>query len=162
MSWDEEIEAKLGPVFSHEGGHALMALIQSVPCEGIYFERESERFCALFPPSAGGRTEVDYLVSAAGVAAELLNCPDRNSVGDGADRAEFDFPSAPSFDEAVEEACVILSRNRETLDHLVLILWAKVRSVDFDLGQLQEKRIGEMRYRVLLSQEELEAVVRPK
>ena len=74
MDWEEEMELNWGPTIAHESGHALMALLQGIPCHGIYFERGEDggRFCALFANPSDKRSKKDYLVSAAGVAAALL------------------------------------------------------------------------------------------
>lgn len=61
--------------FAHESGHALMAVLQGIPCHGICFERDSGKFRTLTPlPSPGELSKKDYLVFAASTAAEILLC----------------------------------------------------------------------------------------
>ncbi len=162
MDWEQKMEQEWGAVFAHESGHALMALLKGIPCHGIYFERGGGKFCAVFAsPSDKWRNE-DYLVSAAGVAAELLVYRNQNSDGAAADRADFASPNAPSFDEKVKEACLILSVEMVTLKRIISSLKARVRSVGFDLSCLPEVGMdgNDNRYLTLLGKAELEAAVR--
>jgi hypothetical protein len=158
------MEREWGPVFVHESGHALMAVLCEIECHGIYFERDAEkpRFCALTTPTApANRTNKDYLVSAAGVAAEKL-IYHNESEGADADRLDFAQASAPSFDATVDEAYEILSANKRKLKRLVSMLKSKAREVDLDLGRLPELGMDgtQKRYLVLLGKEELESAVR--
>ena len=68
-------------------------------------------------PSDKWRHE-DYVVSAAGVAAELLVYQNKNSDGAAADRADFASPDAPLFDETVNEARLILSEEMVMLEKI--------------------------------------------
>ena len=106
VNWEEEMELNWGPTFAHESGHALMALLQGIPCHGIYFERGEDggRFCALFANPSDQRSKSHDLVSAAGVAAELLIYPNQNSEGAEADREDFCASDAPSFEGMASEA----------------------------------------------------------
>jgi hypothetical protein len=164
MSWEEYMEREWGPSLVHESGHALMALLQGIPCHGIYFERGEDgagQFCALFANPSDKRSNKDYLVSAAGVAAELLIYPNQNSEGAEADRADFGSLGAPSFEDIVNEACLILSGERRRLENLISKLKARIRSVDFDLGRLPEVGMdgSDRRYLTLLNEKELEACI---
>jgi len=58
------------------------------------------------------RTQKNCLISAAGVTAELLIYPGRDSERAGADRKDFDSSEAPSFDQTANEAYGILSRQK--------------------------------------------------
>lgn len=162
MDLEEKMEQEWGPVFAHESGHALMALLQGIPCSGIYFERGDGKFCAVLASPSDTMSNEDYLVSAAGVAAELLVYQNSNSDGAAADRADFVSPDAPSFDEKVNEARLILSGEMVTLETIISILKARVRSVEFDLSCLPEVGMdgSANRYLTLLSKEKLEAAVR--
>jgi hypothetical protein len=164
MDFEETMEQDWGPAFAHESGHALMALLQGIPCRGIYFERGADggRFCALLADPSDKQSNKDYLVSAAGVAAELLVYPNRNSDGAEADRADFGSSGGPSFEEIVDQARLILSGEMVMLEKLISILKARVSSVDFDLSSLPEVRVNGdgNRYLTLLSEEELETAVR--
>ena len=163
MDWEEEMELNWGPTIAHESGHALMALLQGIPCHGIYFERGEDggRFCALFANPSDKRSKKDYLVSAAGVAAELLIYPNQNSEGAEADHADFGSSDAPSFEDIVNEACLILAVERRRLENLISKLKTRVRSVDFDLSRLPEVGMdgSDRRYLTLLNEKELEACI---
>lgn len=163
MDWEEKMEQDWGPVFAHESGHALMALLQGIPCHGVYFEKGTGggRFCALSANPSDKRSNKDYLISAAGVAAELLIYPNQNSEGAEADRKDFGSLDAPSFEGTVNEACLILSGERGRLENLISELKTRVRSVDFDLGRLPEVGMdgSDRRYLTLLNEKELEACI---
>jgi len=158
-----EMELNWGPTFVHESGHALMALLQGIQCHGIYFERGEDggRFCALFANCSGERSKKDYLVSAAGVAAELLIYPDRNSEGAEGDREDFNASDAPSFDDTVSEARQILAAEARALETLISKLKTRIKSVDFDLSRLPEVGMdgNDRRYLILLDENELKALV---
>jgi hypothetical protein len=164
VNWEKKMEAEWGPVFVHESGHALMALLCEVPCHGIYLERggEAGRFCSLIPPVRPEQmSKKNYLVSAAGVAAEKLIYHNQESEGAAADRRDFAAPIAPSFDATVDEAYEILSGNKRKLKRLVSMLKSKARAVDLDLTRLPEVGMDgtDTRYLVLLGKDELEAAV---
>jgi hypothetical protein len=167
MNWEKNMEKEWGPTFVHESGHALMAVIQGIPCHGIAFQKHPDggMFCSLLPPvDPEQRSKKEYLISAAGVAAEQLVYPGRDSEGAGADRRDFNSLSAPPFDDTVREAYEILLGQKRKLKRLVSMLKSKARTVDFDLARLPEAGMdgSEIRYLILLSKEELEtAVQRP-
>ncbi|MBZ5526013.1 MAG: M50 family metallopeptidase [Acidobacteriia bacterium] len=155
------MEKEWAPSFVHESGHALMALIQGVLCHGIAFEKHPDggMFCALLRHAAPEqRCKKDYLILAAGVAAEKLVYPGRDSEGAGADLRDFNSSSAPAFDEAVREAYEILLGHKRKLKRLASMLKSKARAVDFDLDRLPEAGMdgSKFRYLILLSKEELE------
>ena len=147
------------PALAHESGHALMAILHGIPCHGICFERDIDagQFCALLGSSPVEKSHADYLVSAAGVAAELLIYPNRISDGAEADRADFDSTQTPLFEETVSRAKTILTREKSKLDRLIGALNEKLSSVDFDLSRLPETGMdgSSKRYLILLSEGEL-------
>jgi hypothetical protein len=144
---------------AHESGHALMAILHDIPCHGICFQREIDggQFCALLGSSPEERSYADYLVSAAGVAAELLIYPNQTSSGAEADCADFASAPAPTFEETVGRAKAILAREKSKLDRLIGALNDKLSSVGFDLSLLPETGMdgSTKRYLILLSQDEL-------
>lgn len=158
------MEQEWGATFVHESGHALMAVIQGIDCYGIYLERcaDGNRFCALFPHKGPGEwSSKDYLVSAAGVAAESLIYPGQESQGAGVDRRDFESSNAPSFEMNVHEARVILAQDKRKLKRLVSILKSKARNVDFDLARLPEKTMDgtDKTYLTLIDKDELKAAI---
>ena len=156
----------LEQAFFHESGHVLMHVVQEIPCHGIYFEKHEGdgRLCTPAPPKPPEeRSNRDYLVLAAGVAAEkLIYGIKHESQGIGADRQEFESPNAPSFEKTVAEAYEILSSREMTLRRLVSELEAKARAVGFNLFDLSDRGMdgSDRRYGELLNKEELEAAVR--
>jgi hypothetical protein len=161
---ERAIEELLEPVFVHESGHALVAALLSIPCDGISYQKDFDggRFCAEFPGGhSAAVSKEECLVSAAGAAAELLVHPDRESEGAAIDREDFNESSALSFDEAMTEAHALLLKQKRKLRRLVSILKQRVRGVDFDLARLPEKQLDGKLYGVLLSKEDLhEALTR--
>ena len=164
MNCEEKMEKVWGPVLAHESGHALMALVQGIPCHGIFAVKEHLKFCAIYGSYPPGRSKNDYLVSAAGVAGELVMYPNQESEGGGADRAFFDSPGAPPFEETVQEAREILSGLQRTLEAITFKLKEKIRSVKCDLDLLPDVGMNGSpdRFLILLRDEELRAVVSPK
>jgi hypothetical protein len=152
------MEAEWGPALVHESGHALVAVVKGMPCYGIYFERDSGRFCAITGDHSSGHSTNDYLISVAGAAAELLVYPGRISEGAGADDADFDSSDAPPRDQIENEARLILLEENKSLKGLIAALKAKIESVDFDLGRLPEVGMdgSDKRYLTLLDKRELE------
>jgi hypothetical protein len=126
------------------------------------YAKDCGKFCCSFPPKPPGeRAKKDYLVSAAGAAAERLIYGNNDSDAAGADRRDFDTPDSPSPEETINGACGILSGKKRHLKRLISMLKAKVRQVDFDLGRLPEQGMegSEKRYLILLNKEELEAAM---
>jgi hypothetical protein len=162
QDWERRMEEEWGRPFVHESGHALMAILQEIPCYGICYEKGSGKFCCSFPPRLSGElAKKDYMVSVAGTAAERVVYGNNDSDAAAADRRDFDTPDSPSPDKTTNEACGILSGKKRHLKRLISMLKAKVRQVDFDLGRLPEKGMegSEKRYLILLSKEELESAV---
>jgi hypothetical protein len=155
------MKADWGPPLVHESGHALMAVLKGMPCYGIYFERDSERFCAIIGNHTSGHFKDDYLVSVAGAAAELLVYPDNISEGAGADDADFDSLDAPPREQIENEARLILLEEKKGLEGLIAALKTKIESVDFDLGRLPEVGMdgSDKRYLTLLDKRELEECI---
>jgi hypothetical protein len=163
MNCEEKMEKVWGPVLAHESGHALMALVHGITCHGIFAEKEDLRFCAIYGSYPPGRSKNDYLVSAAGVAGELVMYPNQESAGGGADRAFFNSPDAPPFEETVQEAREILSGLKSKLEALTSKLKEKIRSVNCDLDLLPDVGMdgSPERFLILLGDEELNAIVSP-
>ena len=167
VNWEQKMEQEWGRAFVHESGHALMAVLQGILCQGIYYQRTEKggKFCTLIPPKQPSeRTKEDYLFLAAGAAAEKLVYGDNDENAAGADKRDFDQPDSPAFDECLNEASEILSSKRRHLKRLRSMLKTTVRNVDYDLDRLTELGMdgSDQRYLMLLSKEELgNAVDRP-
>jgi hypothetical protein len=165
LTEEQVTDQELEQVFTHESGHALVAALLSIPCGGICYEKDldgSGMFCAIFP---GGHTlavsREQCLVSAAGLGAQLLMYPGRESGGADRDREDFSELSALSFEAAVTESSAILLKEKRKLKRLVSMLKQRVRSVDSDLRRLPEEQIDGKLYGVLLSKSDLhEALTR--
>jgi hypothetical protein len=163
-NWEVKMEHEWGRAFVHESGHALMAVLQGIPCYGIYYEENSGKFCALIeplPPPAD-LSKKHYLFLAASGAAEQITYGNQDDDGGKSDRGDFENPGAPSFQETVNEAQVILRGKVRQLKRLVSKLKAKVRQADYDVGRLPEVGMdgSDKKYAVLLSKEELEDALR--
>jgi hypothetical protein len=122
----EEFE-QLKPIFVHESGHAVMAVLQGLPCSGIFLHSESDgvRFCCVATPNEP-LTKGDYLEAAAGVGAELILYEKFDASRADSDRRVFEKPGAPPWDEMVEEARIVLRTEREKLLILASLVEDKV------------------------------------
>jgi hypothetical protein len=163
-NWEKKMEEEWGRPFVHESGHALIAVLEGIPCHGICFEKGegAGRFCALIAPTPPGeRSKSNYMVSSAGSAAEHLIYGSYDQGAAATDRKDFDGTDAPSPDTAAAEASAILASKRRQLKRLVSLLKSKARAVDFDLTRLPNRTMdgSNKRYSMLLSKEEIESAV---
>jgi hypothetical protein len=124
----------------HESGHALAAILQGIPCYGIYWKKGvgTGKFCALSPdPTEHDRKYFVFL--AAGSAAELLTYGSYDEDAARSDKMPFEHSDAPRYDEAVKEARELLSRNKRTLKRLVSMLKAICLRVDLNISKMPER-----------------------
>jgi hypothetical protein len=164
-NWEKKMEEDWGRPFVHESGHALIAVVQGIPCHGICFEKGegAGKFCALLAPTLPDeKSKNNYMVSVAGAAAELLMYGNHDEQAAGTDRKDFDTPNAPSPETTASEVSLILAGKRRQLKRLISMLKSKARALDFDLTRLPEKTMdgSDKRYLILLSKEEVESAVR--
>jgi hypothetical protein len=160
--WEKKMEQEWGRAFVHESGHALMAVLKKIPCHGIFYEKQSGKFCALTDmPSSTELSQEHYLFLTASSAAELLIYGNVDDDGAKSDRSFFANPGAPPLTETAQEAMAIVSNKKRQLKRLVSSLKAKCRRVDYNLLALPEKRMDgtNLIYAILLSREELESAV---
>jgi hypothetical protein len=163
-NWEKKMEEEWGRPFVHESGHALIAVLEGIPCHGICFEKGegAGKFCALLaatPPDE--KSKSNYLVSVAGAAAEMLVYGNHDEKAAGTDRKDFDGANAPSPETTASEVSLILAGKRRQLKRLISMLKSKARAVDFDLTRLPERTMdgSDKRYLILLSKEEVESAV---
>ncbi len=74
-NWEKIMEKEWGRPIVHESGHALMAVIQEIPCRGIAKQRAADggRFCTLVAQQTlNSKSPGYFLFLAAGAAAEEL------------------------------------------------------------------------------------------
>lgn len=161
--WEKVMEENWGRAFVHESGHALMAVLQNIPCHGIYFQKNTNKFCALtnLPPESEYSKE-HYLFLTASGAAERIIYGNEDEDGAKADRSAFKNPGAPSLEETIDEAEAILQKNKRQLKRLVSMVKAKCRQADLNLNTLPEMNMEgtDKKFAVLLSKDELENAVR--
>jgi hypothetical protein len=160
----KEMEDEWGRAFVHESGHALMAVIQGIPCWGICLEvgGGGGKFCTLIPPQVlSERASAYYLYLAAGAAAEELIYKDHDA-GSDADKRDFMTANAPNFGDTIEEGKTLLLSRMRHLRRLVSMLKTRTRQADFDLSRVPETRMDgtDKTYRVLLSKDDLESALR--
>ena len=115
-------QEELRRVAIHECGHAVMAVIQGIPCRGVFFAYEpteavaicAGRFCVPVgnnPPWKKG----DYLQSAAGTGAEDLFFGGYNRSASEDDQQMFSVAGAPEWEATVEEAKTILAGYKDKI-----------------------------------------------
>lgn len=154
---EAEMEERWVPVFVHESGHALMAVLQGINCDGIFYEMDSKKFCTLVEGPTGEPSNKDYLCRAAGTAAECLINRSHDAGAAAYDRKLFEVPGAPSYEGTVENARKILSDNKQKLQMLVTKLKDKGRGANYPL-HLSPQTLNGKQYLPLLSKMELEKV----
>ncbi len=95
--WNKVLEEKWGHPLAHESGHALAAILQGIPCYGIYWKKGLGvgKFCALSPDPAEFNRKY-FVFMAAGSAAELLTYGSYDEDVARSDRVPFERSDAPS------------------------------------------------------------------
>lgn len=159
---DATMEKEWGRAFVHESGHALMAVLQGIPCHGICYEFRSDKgnFCAITDlPVPEEYSKKHFLFLTASSAAELVIYGNQDEDGAKSDRVSFGNAGAPPLQETIEEARTIVSERKRHIKNLVAGLKAKMRQANYDVGRLPQITVNNKPYAVLLSKEELEAIV---
>jgi hypothetical protein len=163
MTDSEKLEANWGRVLVHESGHALAAVLQEIPCHGIYWKKSVNKFCTLSPDPAEYNRK-DFVFLAAGSAAEVLTYGGEYDEGGArADKVAFARSDAPPYDEAVKDAQTFLLQNKRTLKRLVSMLKTKCLRADLNIANLVERRMdgSDEKFAELMSEAELrEAITR--
>jgi hypothetical protein len=164
-NWNKVLEETWGRALVHESGHALMAVLQEIPCDGICFDKTANKFCTLahLPPSEQYSPE-HYLFLTAGSAAERIVYGNQDEDAAKSDRKGFSSPTAPPVGLTVDGAYEILSKKGRQLKRLVSLSKEKCRQADFNLGALPERVMegSDRKYGILISKEELEDAVQRK
>jgi hypothetical protein len=165
MTDSEMLEANWGHPLVHESGHALAAILQGIPCYGIYWKKgvSTGKFCALSPEP----TEYDrkyFVFLAAGSAAELLTYGSYDEDTARSDKVPFERSDAPSYDEAVKEAQELLSQNKQTLERLVSMLKATCLCANLNISNLPERGMDGSadRFNELMPEAELREAIERK
>jgi hypothetical protein len=163
--WNKVLEETWGRALVHESGHALMAVLQGIPCHGVHFDKTANRFCAItdLPPESEYSNK-HYLFLTASSAAELVVYGNQDEDGAKSDRMSFQNAGAPSLQDTLSEAHAVLLGKKRQLKRLVSKLKAKCREVDLNLIALPETGMdgSDHKFGVLLSKQELEDAVRLK
>jgi hypothetical protein len=163
--WEEVLEETWGRALVHESGHALMAVLEDIPCRGIHFDKTVKKFCAITDlPRDSEYSKKHYLFLTASSAAELVIYGNQDEDGAKSDRLAFQNTGAPSVQDTLNEAHTLLLGNKRKLKRLVSKLKAKCRQVDLNLANLPETNMdgSDHEFGVLLTKVELEDAVRSK
>jgi hypothetical protein len=158
---------ELKRVAVHESGHAIMAVIQGIPCRGIFFAYEPSevgidgeitggRFCTPVgnnPPWKKG----DYLQSAAGSGAERLSFGEYNRDASTDDRKMFSSPAAPDWEATVDEAEVILAKTDKIVQMAEAII-LKHQRIPMILWPDRGMGNKSTRFKQILSEEEVHEI----
>jgi hypothetical protein len=161
--WEKKMEETWGRAFAHESGHALMAVLTDIPCNGICYSKTDKKFCTqVMLPSSTEYSKSHYLFLVAGSAAELIIYGDQDEGAARSDRVAFSEACAPPLDETVNEARAILQSKSRQLKRLRSMLKAKVRQADYNVSLLPEIGMdgSDAKFAVLLTEAELEDAVR--
>ena len=140
MTDDELLETNWGRALVHESGHALIAVLQAIPCHGIFWNKTINKFCVLadVPADFNEYSQSHFLFSTAGSAAETVIYGDKDEDAAKSDKLPFETANAPAFERVLDEAHDIVSTNRRKLRRLVSLLKAKCKQVNLNLGLLNE------------------------
>jgi len=170
---------ELKRVALHESGHAVMAVIQSIPCHGVFFAYEPTevlaageikgKFCVPVSNSTPLK-KADYLQAAAGAGAERLFFGNYEQVGSRADRVGFNATGVPEWEAAVEEAMTILEGKKEKITviaelfelihkHVAIDDWPD-RGMDGSTTRFREMMSGEVVRQIVESDGTPEPVAR--
>ena len=156
--------ARLRRVADHESGHAVMAVIQRIPCKGIFFQYQpgpgglilGGKFCTIVNHSQPWH-HPDYLQAAAGAASEKLFLGGYDPKGSEDDRANFSNTEAPSWDDTVEEAKTILEGKKQKIELMAQVIMSLHENIAID--QWPDQRIGGIGFRTMLGAEVISAIV---
>jgi hypothetical protein len=146
----------------HESGHAVVAVLQQILCDGIYYLKDKRRFCtiAYFPTEL---LKEHYLFYAGGVAAERIFYGKEECGPSKADKSVFDKAGAPVFEITVHEIQPILLGRKEEIEMLRAKLIEKVAQGGIGLCLLPDtyKSLNgaDERCALLLSKDDVEGVV---
>jgi hypothetical protein len=114
----------------HETAHAVMSVLKDLPCWGIFLQHEPNEaafmFCTVIE-NGKPLGKSDYLQSAAGAAGELVFFGEYSYPETDKDRMIFAESGAPSWEQTVEEARIILTEEREKIQRLGSLVEDKVR-----------------------------------
>jgi hypothetical protein len=150
----------------HESGHAVIAVIQEIPCHGLFFAYEPSeslaihggRFCVPCgnnPPWKKG----DYLQSAAGAGAEKLFFGGYNRAASEDDRRMFSTTGAPEWERTVDEAKEILAKSAEAITQMAEAVILKYQMVPMNLWPDRGMNGRTTRFKQILSDEEVRQIV---
>ena len=158
MKWDYILSDDWNRVFLHESGHALMAVLEGIPCYGVFFQNDVKKACTLIQPlpNPSQYTHGQYLFLAAGSAAEMTKYSNPDFNGTRADRKLFGTASYP---EGIAAAHKVLAGKSELLKLLHARITVNYKQAGSDFKRLTQcdKSIGNAvkKVGVLLSKIEL-------
>lgn len=148
--------------FIHESGHAIMAVMQTIRCHGIFLQQPKIKACSLIDPlpPPSGLSNKHFLYLAAGSAAELVVLGDQDSEGSQEDRRLFGTPLSITFEEKIKEAEAILLNKKLLIKTLASKLDDMVKKADGDFRCFRVQKVDagygiHANYWVLLCEEEL-------
>jgi hypothetical protein len=160
QQWEIASSSNWKRIFLHESGHALMAVLQAIPCYGIFYRGDKDTACALTPPLPAHSlySKGHYLFLAAGSGAEATKYTGMSFFGSRADRKLFGGTPA-QFSQSVEEAYNIFLGKLDLLTAVASKVQANFDQAGSDFKRLPqcEKSIEnvQMKVGVLLSEAEL-------
>jgi hypothetical protein len=163
MSLDAEFLVHgVGRIFAHEGGHALVATLETISCRGIAYDRDDRQICTLtdLPLRAEEYSLKHYFYLAAGVAAERIVCVKEDELEGGeSDKRFFENIGAPKFEKTVERVQEILAKRKRTIEYFVSALKNRAKGIECKFDCLPEIVSKGKRYVILLSEQEVKDAV---
>lgn len=161
LNWGDKMNEDWSHAYIHESGHAVMAILQTIRCHGIFLLQGTIKACALVDPLPHplALSNEHRLFLAAGSAAERITFRCACLEGSGDDRRLFGNPPGITFDEKVTEAEAILLNKKPIIERLASRLHEIVKKANGDFSGFRPQQAGMggviRDYWVLLCKEEL-------
>ena len=127
-------------VFLHECGHALMAVLQGIPCYGIAYLTEKDSAVTLVKPLPGQKTDSHRLFLGSGSAAEATRYSGMSFFGARDDRKQHGGSSA-QFNQSVENAYNVLLEQLEKLKNLASRVQTNFEQADSQFDKLPQSDV---------------------
>jgi hypothetical protein len=130
--WNKVMEETWGRALVHESGHALVAALEGIHCEGIYYDKGAHKFCALIaplpPPDQMNKGHYRFLLASS--AAEDAIYGDHDEAGATSDRSFFQNPGAPPLEDTLDEVRTTVNGKKRQIRQIVFVLRSSLPALE--------------------------------